>query len=232
MLIPWLRKTLHRLAPSLCHLCRLPIERELGETIWCRTCLSYFSPTPRCQQCGLPMPTETEKCGQCLTHPPLWDNLYCIGDYQPPLSDYIHQLKFDQQPAFAHDLSYLLSSRIPNPAPLMIPVPLHWQRRLVRGYNQSALLADGLTIHFGHRPTVLHQAFVRNRSTPFQTRLSQQARRTNLRNAFTLNIAPTGPHIAIVDDVVTTGSTVTELCKLLHLAGSYHIDIYCLARTP
>lgn len=203
----------------------------LSHTIWCPHCLNYFSPRPRCLQCGRVTKTPLEQCGHCLAEQPLWHRLYCLGDYEPPLSRYISGLKYHGKFYYANDLSFLLAQQITSPAPLLIPVPLHWRRYLSRGYNQSSVLAHYLGRHLKGSSRVTERLFKRIRSTPAQQGLDKQQRQKNLQDAFTLNTYSCPAHVAIVDDVVTTGTTVQQLCKLLLHIGVKKIDIYCICRT-
>jgi len=232
MLIRPIRNKIHRYFTSNCHLCGLTISQPMGETIWCHHCIKSFSPSPRCQRCGLPMSSPVEQCGQCLTNPPLWQRLYCIGDYSEPLSGYVHQLKYQGKFYFAYDLSYLLAEQISQPAPLICTVPLHWKRYIARGYNQSRVIAHYLHQHLTDKTVVNNHIFKRQLATPPQQGLDKKQRLKNLAGAFVLRQVPQHSHVAIVDDVVTTGSTVRHLCKLLLEVGVERIDIYCLCRTP
>ncbi|WP_342752146.1 ComF family protein [Vibrio sp. JC009] len=155
-----------------------------------------------------------------------------MGDYQTPLSGYVSQLKYHHKYRFAYDLSYLLSLNIDHPAPVVIPVPLHWKRYIRRGYNQSWILAHYLCEHLGQQSQLNRKVFRRIKSTPPQQSLSLQARQSNLSGAFQLLNHPGVEHVAIVDDVVTTGSTARHLCQLLLDIGVKKIDIYCICRTP
>ncbi|WP_371991776.1 ComF family protein [Vibrio amylolyticus] len=236
MLSDWLQKTMRVGLGSYCNLCHLPIDFhhssiiDIPNTLWCHSCLSLFSPSPRCQRCGLPTLTMTKQCGQCLAHPPLWSKLICVGGYQPPLSHYIQRFKYQQQFWLAKPLSSLLYQRIDEAPELITSVPLHWQRHLSRGFNQSHLLAKQLG-NMLNIP-ISSQLFSRITNTPQQKGLDKHQRQQNLRHAFRLNKAPKQKHIAIVDDVVTTGSTTHHLCKLLLDAGVETVDIYCICRTP
>ncbi|OED64963.1 amidophosphoribosyltransferase [Vibrio splendidus ZS-139] len=174
-----------------------------------------------------------EQCGQCLSQPPPWHRLYCVGDYTFPTARYIQQMKYADKFWFARDLSKLLASRIQHPATLITSVPLHWTRYIHRGFNQSQLLAHYTAQELNIKNAVL---FRRSHSTPSQQGLTKSARQSNLKDAFTLRntnfSAIDYPHIAIIDDVVTTGSTVYQLCQLLLEVGVKRIDIYCICRTP
>jgi ComF family protein len=170
-----------------------------------------------------------------MTNPPPWQRLFCVGDYHYPLSGYIRQLKHQNQPQLARDLSWLLAKQIPSPAPFITSVPLHWQRQLKRGFNQSALLSTHLTRHLnqsGHQVRCDNRLFRRIKATQPQQTLDKQQRLRNLNGVFRLNHKPAVSHIAIVDDVVTTGSTLRYLCQQLLDIGIESIDIYCICRTP
>ncbi|XGB46816.1 ComF family protein [Vibrio kanaloae] len=142
-------------------------------------------------------------------------------------------MKYADKFWFARDLSKLLAPRIEHPAPLITSVPLHWGRYIHRGFNQSQLLAHYAAQELDVKSAVL---FRRSRSTISQQGLTKSARQINLKNAFTLRnmhfSTNNYAHVAIIDDVVTTGSTVYQLCQLLLEVGVKRIDIYCICRTP
>lgn len=232
MLSNWLRGRIQNYCTSACHLCGLTIERRNSNSIWCDDCTRYFMSEPRCQCCGLTTIKVVEKCGRCLKEPPEWNRLYCVGDYQFPLSKYVSQLKYQNNYQVAFDLTYLLSQTIDEPAPTLIPVPLHWKRQIWRGYNQSEVLASSLSRQLPMQPKVTTNVFRRTKSTPPQQGLGSDERQRNMMGAFSLKTIPESSHVAIVDDVVTTGSTVRHLCNLLLEYEVEKIDIYCICRTP
>lgn len=228
----WLRKTIHRSFKSHCHLCGLSIESNNSQGMWCQHCRTLFDAEPRCATCGLPNIMNVERCGQCISSPPPWHRLYCVGDYQAPLSHYVHQMKFNRKFWYAKELAELLAPRITEPAQVITSVPLHWRRQLLRGYNQSDHLAKSLCEHLSALNRYDPTLFVRTRPTKAQRDLSKTERQTNLARAFKLKTHPKTNHVAIVDDVVTTGSTIRHLCQLLLEVGVEKIDIYCICRTP
>ncbi|MZI94755.1 ComF family protein [Vibrio sp. CAIM 722] len=219
-----------RFTSPLCHLCSLSLNNTHSR--YCDACLKHFSFGPRCQRCGLPTLEPTELCGECLASPPQWERLCCIGHYQYPLSQLIHQFKYRRQFWQAKPLAELLIPHISDPAPLITSVPLHWQRYVWRGFNQSDLLARALShsLNIEYWPGL----FIRTRATIQQQGLTRSERQSNLRNAFMINSAYPNhhSHVAIIDDVVTTGSTVEHLARMLYRLGVKRIDIYCLCRTP
>lgn len=195
----------------------------------CDCCLGYFAVRPRCQRCGLPTVVAVEECGSCLQTPPLWSRLICVGGYQAPLSGYVHKLKYERQFWQAEKLAELFAPRVGVPADVITCVPLHWRRYWYRGFNQSELLALAIAKQLGVRYQSL---FKRTRATAPQLGKNRLERVANLKQAFTLCRDIQVDHVAIVDDVLTTGSTVHQLCKLLLDAGVKSVDIYTICRTP
>ncbi len=232
MVANWLRKHTFQLLGSRCHLCGVPMHSDeyAAHSGWCKHCCQKLLNPNRCACCGRNLSQPVLQCGRCVNTPPPWRQLYCIGDHAFPLSHYLYKCKYQGQYWFADHLAQLLATQIPQPQPLLICVPMHWRRLWYRGYNQSAQLSHFLGKHLN--VPVDNHLFKRLRHTPPQQSLSGRARRLNLRHAFALNHLPTSQHIAIVDDVVTTGSTLLPLCQLLRDAGVETIDIYCISRTP
>lgn len=229
-------KSILAVIPNWCDLCRLPMHSSMIQSEetnhesagFCVVCQRLFAAEPRCQQCGLPMQYEVRQCGLCLKQPPPWRHLYCVSDYQYPLASYVHKMKYHRQFGQAKPLAHLLAERISEPAQFITWVPLHWRRKVWRGFNQSEHLglavAKQLNLPCG-------ELFKRTRATPKQQGMSRKERLQNLRGAFQLLRVPSVTHVAIVDDVVTTGSTVHQLCQILLDAGVKTIDIYCICRT-
>lgn len=232
MLTQWWQKNRQRLVAHYCQCCGLAIERreEAGKLTWllCWRCQEALQ-VPRCRRCGIECLTEVDLCGACLSSPPLWRQLYCVGDYTPPLSHYVQQLKFQRQLHQADVLAQMLAAKLSPEVEVITFVPLHWQRQFWRGFNQSEWIARALAQRLG---VPCQAMFKRIRATQPQLGMSRQARQKNLHNAFKLHGTCHNSAIAIVDDVVTTGSTVQQLCKLLLDAGAKSVDIYCICRTP
>ncbi|UJF19287.1 ComF family protein [Vibrio sp. SS-MA-C1-2] len=217
----------YRLFSPYCLLCQS--ELTIKERDLCHYCLNLLPDHPRCLCCGLPLPSNQEKCGECLRSPPLWQKLSCIGDYTFPLDKLIQQFKYQKQFILAPSLAELLIPWIQEKPQALLPVPMHWQRQLLRGFNQSELL----TLEIGkriNRPTLCHH-LIRARKTTPQQGLSSKERRKNLHQAFELVKEINYQHIAIIDDVVTTGTTINEMINLLKNKGIARIDVICLCRT-
>ncbi|PUB50762.1 gluconate periplasmic binding protein with phosphoribosyltransferase domain, GNT I system [Enterobacter sp. OLF] len=190
-----------------------------------------------CPQCGLPAANRYLPCGRCLKKPPPWSALVAVDDYVRPLSRLIHALKFSGQSSLALPLARLLllavlQARRTRALPkidMVVNVPLYRRRHWRRGYNQSDLLCRPLARWLGCRYTA--SALTRVHATAVQHQLNARLRKRNLKNAFRLELAVNGLHIAIVDDVVTTGSTVAELSRLLLQSGAASVQVWCLCRT-
>ena len=221
--------------PGTCWLCRMP----LAVARWgiCSRCASSLRPPVCCPQCGLPAAHTALPCGRCLQKPPPWQRLTFISDYTAPLSGLVHQLKFQRQTTLAPALARLLLLRVLAakrqgalpPVDCLVSVPLHRRRAWRRGYNQSELLARMLArwLECAYQPAMV----TRTRPTPAQRQLSARLRRRNLNNAFRLELPVKGLHIVIVDDVVTTGSTVAQIARLLMRNGAATVQVWCLCRT-
>lgn len=215
-----------------CDLCEAKLSLE-NTSIWCKDCLELIPEEMRCVCCGAPQVNAESRCGECISHPVSWDRLVCISDYLPPISDYVKRIKYRRQFWYAQILANLLAERVKDPAPLLLSVPTHWKRLCWRGFNQSHYLGRYLSQRLGVK--YLQDALCRTRHTKMQMELSRRKRLKNLDNAFEINPAyllelKRYQRIAIVDDVVTTGATIGEICKLLRSIGVEEIEVYCVCR--
>ncbi|WP_257294950.1 ComF family protein [Endozoicomonas sp. YOMI1] len=131
-------------------------------------------------------------------------------------------------------IDYYLDDQWPE---IMLPVPLHRKRLRERGYDQTLLLTKALKKLLNIRDLnidldIEQQLIKRTIHSVPQQSLDATARQKNIRNAFTLNSKPQWNHVALVDDVVTTGATVNEITRLLKKSGVKRVDIWSVARTP
>ena len=219
-----------------CWLCHTPLS--LTQQGLCSYCLRALPPLPLCcPRCGLPAGDALLPCGRCLHRPPPWQQLVAVSDYRPPLSTLLARYKFSGVTALSVMLarlillSWLTARRqrgLPRPD-ILLAVPLHHQRAWRRGFNQADLLARPLSRWLGCAWSP--QGVTRRRAALLQHQLTARQRRKNLRGAFQLEIAVQDRHIALIDDVVTTGSTVAEISRLLMRAGAASVQIWCLCRT-
>jgi len=198
---------------------------------------------PRCCLCGFEGASlDLDLCCFCRASLP-WDSAapraeFCALRYEHPVDDLIRQLKYQGVLANARVLGVLLAQAVSGRGHalprLLVPVPLHLSRLRERGFNQAAALARyaGRMLEI---PVASH-ALRRLRNTPSQTALDVPERHRNVRGAFAVNGARAlrrlldAGHVAIVDDVVTTGSTVNELRAVLLAAGIRQVDVWAVAR--
>lgn len=193
-----------------------------------------------CRQCALPMPSPDQLCGQCQHNQPAFAQVVTPFRYTFPLDSLIPSFKYHQQLTYGRLLARLLHQAVTHHyqerqqalPDLLIPMPLHRVRQAQRGYNQALELARPIA-RLLNLPLDRH-SLVRQRPTAPQQGLDAQARRQNLQNAFACRHPEriAGKHIAMVDDVVTTGTTVNEASRVLLNAGALSVSIWCVARTP
>lgn len=227
-----LNKLLFRLFPPTCLLCGAPGDDGQDLCAGCRADLPVNARA--CQRCALPLGGAALSCGQCQQQPPAFDRTIAPFLYQPPMDYLIKALKFQGRLPFARLLGGLLGQRIAErsePLPeCLLPVPLHPSRLRERGFNQALEIARSAAGPLGL--TVLPDSLRRIRATLPQTQLDGAARRHNVQGAFAVYRPITARHVAVLDDVVTTGSTTSELARLLRTAGVAEIEVWACARTP
>jgi ComF family protein len=189
--------------------------------------------TQCCAHCALPLPISAPQCGRCLRKPPPWDAAWAPFRYAWPLDRLETRFKFSRDLAAGRALATMWQREKP-PATLpqmILPVPLHQRRLRQRGYNQAWEIARPLAHAFGI--PCRNDVLCRVRHTDAQTGLDAVQRRRNLRGAFELRtIAVLATHVAVVDDVFTTGATLTECIRVLKRAGVSRVDVWALARAP
>lgn len=187
-----------------------------------------------CYRCAEPFETTIETpqlCGHCLSKPAAFDETIAPFLYQGNMSYLITSLKFGKHYKNARLLGMLMAEHIKANTELpdcLLPVPLHKSRYRQRGFNQSIEIAKTLSREL-HIPLNLNSC-IRTRNTGQQTRLPAKQRRKNMKKAFAVNKPLNYRHIAILDDVMTTGSTVAELAQTLKRAGVERVDVWVCAR--
>lgn len=217
--------------PSHCLLCGARGQRALS------LCAACAVEMPRnlacCRRCALPLEVSAESCGRCLRHAPPWDAAWAPFRYEWPLAQLESRFKFGGDLAAGRTLA-LLWSGSPCPVDLpeaLVPVPLHRSRLRRRGYNQVLELAGPLARHFGIG--LRRDILLRERATGAQTELNAVQRRRNVRGAFLARPGVAIPeHVAVLDDVCTTGATLAECTRVLKRAGVKRVDAWALARAP
>ena len=192
-----------------------------------------------CMTCALPLPAAGLTCGHCLKQPPAFEQVIAPWTYSFPVDSLITRFKHNAKWPFGRLLAELLAQYLQHrfeddlPRPhALIPVPLAIRRLRQRGFNQAAMLARWLSASLDIPCD--ERLLLRTQDTDAQQALNAQARRKNLCNAFSLapGAVVKGQHLALVDDVLTTGATAQALAHLLMDAGAAKVDVYCLARTP
>jgi ComF family protein len=187
-------------------------------------------PNP-CQYCGQPNPVGGLVCPACLLNPPRWQKIIAPLQYRGLVRDYLIQLKFSEALYLARSLGQEcidpFRQSLPKPE-VLLPVPLHRTRLFERGYNQAYEIATVLSGALGI-PIDRH-ALTRTRPTSSQSGLSSPQREHNIRNAFAYTPHQEYSHVALIDDIVTTGSTVTEITSVLHSGGVEYVEVWALAR--
>jgi len=202
----------------------------------CRDCAADLSRNePACSVCAEPLPAASEPraCGACLCDPPPFSSSFVPFRYAYPLDHLVQGLKFRNELACGRVLGQLFTSCLlarGTPLPeAIVPVPLAFRRYRERGYNQASELA--LSIRRVTSVAITSNIAIRQRETAEQAGLDRKARRRNLTDAFAAVAPLRARHIAILDDVVTTGSTVRELAGVLMRAGAEQIEVWAIART-
>jgi ComF family protein len=205
----------------------------------CPECLAAPEPLAAdfyCVCCRTPFlnaaPLDEEgRCELCRRGLRGFDAAYSYGAYEGTLRDLIHLFKYGRVRPLGGRLGSLIVSAIPRDQAfdVVVPVPLHWRRRLDRGFNQSELLADAVAKRYGVRAV---NAMRRKRSTAVQAGLSNSKRRLNVAGAFTVprRTAVEGRRVLLVDDVMTTGATLSACAGALKRAGARYVAVLTLAR--
>lgn len=226
-----LSQLLNAVIPQFCLLCG---DRGTGDRLICPGCENDLPWLEHgCSVCAIPLAGDApEVCGQCLHKPPAFTQTRTLFHYEPPLDKLLTGLKFHNRLVNARLLGDMLVNRIqPEKQDLpeaLLPVPLHRKRLSERGFNQALELARPLQRNWNL--PMLTQPVRRIRATAAQMELPAKQRRRNIRGAFECVSTIPYQHIAIVDDVVTTGATVNELAGLLKSQGVQTVTVYAIAR--
>lgn len=220
--------------PSLCAVCR-----SWGEHAVCTPCIGrYARRVPRCERCALEVPEGVAICGRCLRHPPAFDASRTGMSYAYPWSTLIARFKFHEGLELTQALTAPLHDAVrreKHPRPdLLIPVPLSRERLRERGYNQAWEATRHIARQLGLKCDA--QLLLRVKDGPHQLDLPPEERAANVRDAFVVDplrrANVQGKHIAVIDDVMTTGATCAEVARVLKHAGATRVEAWSLARTP
>jgi ComF family protein len=239
------------LFPSDCRLCGIPLI-NISRLPVCPACLSDMRPIAGgiCSVCGERLLSphafvaeqDEPRCGLCRRLEPPFSRAVAYGSYDGGLRELIHLLKYEQVRPAAGALGRMLAEAIGGlescwgQSPVaVVPVPLHARKLRQRGFNQSELIVREALKFAGANGQMASQSGVleRRRETQSQTGLTRHQRRENIRGAFVVTRPDqiSGREILLVDDVFTTGTTVSECARVLLRAGASKIYVATVART-
>ena len=223
------KQLLDQILPRHCVLCGL----FSGYENLCPPCAAELPHNPSaCALCGLPLPAQPDRiCGACLKKPPPWDGTVAGLKYQFPVDQLVCRFKYNRNLACGQALGSVLLQAIHNrsgPLPqAIVPVPLHRSRLFARTFNQAHILAHQLSKPL--KIPVQHALLTRTRRTRAQSGLDSSQRRKNVSGAFECQRHGL-KHVAIVDDVMTTGRTLEECTRSLKRAGAETVTTWVAAR--
>lgn len=233
ILVDGARGAQYALLPPHCLLCG---QAGTGARDLCAACAADLARNVVCcPRCALPLAVPAPLCGECLHDAPPFTAAFASFLYAAPLDQLVTRLKFGGNLAAGRVLSELwidaLNTASPARPDALIPVPLHAERLRERGYNQALELARPLASAFGM--VLRDDVLVRTRATSAQSNLDSAERHRNLRGAFNIVSGTVLPaHVALIDDVMTTGATLRECARTLLRAGVARVDVWTLARAP
>ena len=222
--------------PQLCAACREPVE-GVGLCAACWSKLSLIAP-PYCERLGIPFAFEAGPgllSMEAIANPPAYGRARAAVRYDDIASRLVHALKYgdrlDLAPMMGQWMANAGRALLAN-ADALVPVPLHWRRQWARRFNQSALLSEVMAKASGR--TVAHRALKRVKATPQQVGLDKSARAQNVQGAF--RVPPEGKgevvgrKLVLVDDVLTSGATVSACARTLLRSGAASVDVVVFAR--
>lgn len=221
------QRLIWQLFPVRCLVCMAAGEAQRDLCSGCAQDLPWLEHS--CQRCAEPL-SQSALCGRCQQQTPAFDSTIAPFIYASPVADMIHRFKFQRQLVAGRLLAELMADKFAaaDRPDSLVAVPLHRKRAAERGFNQSFELAKVLAKRLS---LPLEYDLVRRvRDTPQQVGLIKSERQKNLRGAFVVRRSPPR-HIAIIDDVMTTGSTVNEVAQVLRAGGAERIQVWVCART-
>ena len=229
MKLAWLTTFRDYFFPACCLQCRQLCHNQID------LCTSCENALPRillaCPICRIPN-DDGLLCPNCYYHPPTYSKMICPYLYRDPLPHFIHSLKFSSKLIYAKLLGELLLRAVESESEgypeCLLPMPLHVKRTRFRGFNQSLEMSKIISRRL-NIPIELHKV-IRCKNTQAQSKMTKNDRRNNMIDAFQVTgVLP--KHVAIIDDVVTTGTTIESLARCLKKNGVSKIEVWCAART-
>jgi len=235
----WVSACCDLLFPARCVHCDADLgELRHGQTL-CPACRDLLAPPDwsYCRRCGAGVPPggESTLCGMCRGVRLAFDRVVSLGPYRGPLGAAVVRMKSRRGDGLSRAVGRLLCQRqgewlAATEPDVVVPVPMHWTRRIVRGTNSPDILAGMVACHLG--APLADRMLYRCRNTFPQTRLRPRERMRNVRGAFRLR---TGYdlddlRVLLVDDILTTGATCSDAAKALKRAGASMVAVAVLAR--
>jgi ComF family protein len=216
--------------PSICILCN---QFHKGLLAVCSPCIDLLPQLGiACQHCAYPLPnTDYLVCGHCIKKQPYFDRVLITYQFEEPIRTLLHRFKYHNGLYLASFFSHLIINsvhHVHNKPQCLIPVPMHPHRIKQRGFNHAAILAKSVSKKL-EIPCHLNTCQKMINTAP-QASLNQKQRHKNLHQAFKAQPLPYH-HVALIDDLFTTGSTANELALTLKNKGVEQIDVWCCART-
>lgn len=234
MVYKWLNNILSGALVANCQLCGS--TKVSGHIELCPACLKNLPWLPTaCPRCASPIHASSTSqgiiCGECQQHPPSFDSSLAAFHYEPPLDHLIQGMKFHGQLSHARLLGTLMAyylAQWQHDIDCIIPVPLHPRRLRERGFNQALELARPIGKQLGIDIDTQHCQ--RSRYTTGQADLPLKERHANVRNAFNVSKPANWQHVAILDDVMTSGQTVNALARALKESGIEKVTVWTCCR--
>lgn len=216
--------------PSICSLCNQFHDSSMAV---CTHCIEFMTPLgPSCQRCAHPLAdAHYLLCGRCIKKAPYFDRALINYPFEEPLRSLLHQFKYHNGLYLGSFLCHLILKSVQDHQPMpqcLIPVPMHPQRVRLRGYNQAVILAKALAKKLQIPCDI--KSCDKVIKTAAQASLDGEQRQKNLRHAFKSRPLPF-EHVAIIDDLLTSGRTANELARTLKKSGVRRVDVWCCART-
>ena len=231
------RLFLDALLPPQCLNCNIVVDSPGSLCADCFSRFTFITP-PHCERCGLPFDgaiIDDLVCGACLRDQPAYARARAAFVYGSDSRSLVLKFKHgDRTDAAVHLARWLqrAGADMIRQCDVIVPVPLHRWRFLMRTYNQSALLANALASLVG-KPAC-PDGLVRLKATPSQGGLDRKGRRRNVARAFAVKRPSViaGRRVLLIDDVLTSGATADACARALLTAGATAVDVLALARVP
>lgn len=215
-----------------CVLCAAPHGADLGLCEDCAIDLPWYHEA-QCPQCAINISLKHHQiCGTCLQTPPAFDQTIAMMRYAFPINALLQAYKYEHRLPLAHFFASLFIKEYQfteKAIDCLVPMPMHPKRLQERGFNQALEIARLLSR--AYQIPLDFRACTRTKNTPPQASLALKQRINNMAGAFACNTDFTGRHIAIIDDVMTTGASMHALASVLKKAGAKTVECWVIART-